>query len=321
MFRRSAITLLRRRHLARRRRAYHCGRRSTSEPLESRRLLSVTYFNPNGFSQTVYIGIANFAGANPDLLKYVGFFGGVSIDEFDTASSTAYGHTNAAGASSVGASFYLDTPEFGVDPPVLEFFSSAGAIPILYDTAGNLLPAPELRQTPDIVGPDGTNTTFFGFDVEPDGYPNFFGTSAAAPHVAAVAALMLDAAGGEGSILPADTYSVLETTAIDMDDPASSGFDVGYDSGTGWGFVNAEAAVQSVAIPLPPVVDFPVPLDSIDPLGSLIYSGDKQSTIGSVDDTDGYTISVDPGQTISVVVGGDALLQPAVSLFRTAGGG
>jgi hypothetical protein len=57
-----------------------------------------------------------------------------------------------------------------------------------------------VRVKPGVVGPDGGNTSFFfapyPFEVpgstEPDEFPNFFGTSASAPHVAAVAALMLD---------------------------------------------------------------------------------------------------------------------------------
>ena len=62
------------------------------------------------------------------------------------------------------------------------------------------MPFPEVRIKPGVTGPDGGNTVVLrrgpGLQVpgtpEPDGFPNFFGTSASAPHVAAVAALMLD---------------------------------------------------------------------------------------------------------------------------------
>ena len=79
-------------------------------------------------------------------------------------------------------------------------FSSAGGTPILFDINGKRLKKPVVRIKPGVVGPDGGNTSFFfapyPFEVpggtEPDVFPNFFGTSASAPHVAAVAALMLD---------------------------------------------------------------------------------------------------------------------------------
>ncbi len=195
------------------------------------------FVNPFGSGRTEFNAmLLNFDGANPELMKYVIFPLGteVNIEEFDTASGTLYGHANAAGAEAVGAAFYANTPAFGVDPAVLEPFSSGGPTPILFKADGT--PTFELRHKPEIVGPDGTNTTFFGFDVEPDGFPNFFGTSAAAPHAAGVAALMLEAAP---ALSPSSLYATLESTAADM---GAAGFD--FDSG--FGLIQADRAVAGV---------------------------------------------------------------------------
>ncbi|MBR8828945.1 MAG: S8 family serine peptidase, partial [Gomphosphaeria aponina SAG 52.96 = DSM 107014] len=90
---------------------------------------------------------------------------------------------------------------------------------------------------------DGTNTTFFGSDVEGDGFPNFFGTSAAAPHAAAVAALMLEA---KPNATPEEIYAALEKTALDMNDPFTAGSDPGFDNGTGYGLIQADAAIAEL---------------------------------------------------------------------------
>jgi Subtilase family len=196
------------------------------------------FVNPPGSGVTAFnILITTFAGPAPQFIKYVRFGGGdVTIDEFDTRSSTLYGHANAAGAAAVGAAFYGVTPAFGVSPPLLEPFSSAGPTPILFDTAGNRLALPRIRLKPEIVAPDGTNTTFFGGDAEPDGFPNFFGTSAAAPHAAAVAALMLQAVP---TTTPATAYLLLEGSAVDMGA-------LGIDFDSGFGLIQADRALATL---------------------------------------------------------------------------
>jgi hypothetical protein len=184
--------------------------------------------------------IVNHAGPNPGRFKYVVFdlSPGVTFSPALNA-GTIYGHANAAGAVAVGAVDYRRTPAFGVNPPVLESFSSSGTTPILFDTAGNRLATPDPRQfKPEITAPDGGNTTFFGVDIagDQDVFPNFFGTSAAAPHAAGVAALLRQA---QPALAPADVRTALETTALNM---AAAGFD----NDTGFGFIRADAAVASL---------------------------------------------------------------------------
>jgi hypothetical protein len=186
--------------------------------------------------------VTNFSGPDPAILKYFIFNSAITINEYDTAAGTSFGHANAAGAEAVAAAFYANTPEFGVTPAIVESFSSAGGVPIVFDLNGNRLSAPEVRNKPEITAPDGTNTTFFGsFDVEPDGVPNFFGTSAAAPHAAAVAALLLEK---QPALIPNEVYDALEQTALDMDDPSTLGFDGGFDFVTGWGLIQADRALD-----------------------------------------------------------------------------
>jgi subtilisin family serine protease len=161
-------------------------------------------------------------------MKFVGAgTGALTINEFDTKTGASWGHSAALGGLGVGAADYRQTPAFNTSPPLIEAFSSAGGSPILFDTAGNRLATPEVRQQPDITAPDGGDTTFFIPGVDPDvtGFPNFFGTSAAAPHAAGVAALMKELVP---ALTPDATYAALKATAIDMDDPSTGGFDTGF---------------------------------------------------------------------------------------------
>ena len=197
------------------------------------------------------IVIMRFVGPNPGFMKMVSVgSSSVTIDEYGTGSSTSWGHSGALGGLGVGAANFRDTPVFGVNPPLIEGFSSAGGSPILFDTAGNRLAVPQVRQQPDITAPDGGDTVSFGA---------FFGTSAAAPHAAGVAALMKDLVP---ALTPDATYAALKSTAIDMDDPSTGGFDTGFDFGTGFGLIQADVALNEVApepAPIPPVAPPVVP--------------------------------------------------------------
>jgi len=236
-------------------------------------------------------------GAAPAKVKYVEFElqGTAVVLEHVTASGTAYGHANAAGAESVGASSFYVTEAFRGDPATqglldttpcgpacLNDFSSAGGIATYLDALGHRLATAELRVNPGVTGPDGGNTTFFFFDStwdddDMDGrnsptstlvtpelddpqeeFPNFFGTSASAPHVAAVAALMLERAAQLGVTLSSQqVYEILRETArpmsqrftslvpftlVAIDDVPGETFD--FDSG--YGFVDAVAALAAV---------------------------------------------------------------------------
>ena len=87
-----------------------------------------SYTTPSGSTRTYQIGIEHFAGPFPGRVKFV-YYGNMTINQFATNSSTSYGHANAAGARALGAARYSQTPEFGVSPPVREYFSSKGGTP------------------------------------------------------------------------------------------------------------------------------------------------------------------------------------------------
>lgn len=202
------------------------------------------------------IAIVRASGPDPQQIRYV-FNAPVGLPtnlEFPTNSSTLYGHKNAAGAIAVGATNYQDTPAFNelIGGPTLERFSSVGGIPILFDINGKRLEQAKVRLKPDIVAPDGVNTTFYGLSdpkgngsFEADGLPNFFGTSAAAPNAAAVAALMLQVAPWA---TPNDVAIAMRVTAVDMNDPGTTAADPGFDFASGYGFLNADRAMAMLAL-------------------------------------------------------------------------
>ena len=184
---------------------------------------------------TAYVAIGkrdSVGGANPTKIKYVDFTGVNNTFQFATNSSTSFGHNQSANGLGVAAASYQQTPAFGTNPAVAQSFTSLGGTPILFDTAGNRLATPIIRNQPAITAPDGVVTTLpSGSGLNP-----FLGTSAAAPHAAAVAALIRQAAP---SATNTQIYNALKNTATDMNTP-------GYDFLTGYGLIQADAAIATL---------------------------------------------------------------------------
>lgn len=167
---------------------------------------------PAGVSQLV-IARANtpVAPVLATKVRYV-MTSGRPTEYFDYQTPITFGHNHEPGAISAAAHSPF--------PPFLpEDYSSPGPTYILFDPAGNRLPAPVVRQKPDVAAATNVNTTFFGGDSsrDADTFPNFGGTSAAAPHAAAIAALVLQSRGGPGSVTQPQMRAILQNTAFPHD--------------------------------------------------------------------------------------------------------
>jgi len=206
------------------------------------------YSNTTITPQTVYLAVDHFCGRADVRFRVVTFPTCVLStdyvfppDVFDAGQ--IYGHMAVPGVAAMAAVFFgeIDTagalrgPTAGID--VEPFSPRGGAVPIALDATGMRLPGgPVRRNKPDLTGPDGVNTNFFGVDspYDVDHFPNFLGTSAAAPHAAGVAALLLQAHPG---LPPVALMDVLRTTAVDIEAP-------GYDPIAGYGLIDALSALE-----------------------------------------------------------------------------
>jgi hypothetical protein len=213
----------------------------------------------------VVVGTASLAKAPGRVIVSVQTDGQTSpapITQYATNSETIQGHPNATGAAAVAAAFYFDTPQCGTSPATVEPYSSQGGAPILFSSTGTRLATPELRQKPNFVGPDGVNNTFLGFTLASDditvsttdaqcqnnaNYPNFFGTSAATPHAAGIAALFLQASPGA---TPTQIYTALENSALPIGNVPTTGSSPTYNFTAGYGFIQADAALSQPTLTL-----------------------------------------------------------------------
>ena len=151
------------------------------------------------------------------------------------------GHSAAERAFSVAAVSAANrtTPFTGSE--FVETFSSDGPRRIFYEADGTPITPGDfsstggtVRQKPDIAAADGVATATPGFLA-------FYGTSAAAPHAAAIGALLLDT---DPSLTQAEVRSFLTSTALDIEAP-------GVDNDSGAGILDALTAVSGVDAALP----------------------------------------------------------------------
>ena len=202
--------------------------------------------NDTGAGANVQLAIDNCEGAcNPAAngaaprLKFVFMRGGVTETEYpesaggDVVGPAIFGHAGASGAIGVGAVRYNN----GSAP---EAFSSRGPVSRYFGPATGTAPAPKIApQTtakPDLAATDGVANTFFG--TLQAGVWRFFGTSAAAPHAAAVAALVRQA---NPTASAAQVRAALLDTALPV---GSAGPEA-----VGAGLVDAFGAVAALALP------------------------------------------------------------------------
>lgn len=136
--------------------------------------------------------------------------------EYDVPESSLCIPADAEGVLTVGAVYW--------QTGVLEDFSSRG-------------PTNDGRTKPDVVAPDGVSTFAYGAG-------NFYGTSAATPHVAGAAALLKSA---YPTLTADDLQYYLENTAIDLGVP-------GKDNNYGAGLIDVLAAYDAISGPTTPTV-------------------------------------------------------------------
>lgn len=177
-----------------------------------------------------------------------------TFNEYYNPASTVLGHASSSSLSSVGAIFYGYTPAYTADASLWHANPTSSR-------GGSLLGTSLAK--PDFIAPDGGNTSNFGTDVEfdSDKFPNFFGTSAAAPHAAGVLALVLESLdkfydNTSGPIKEEITTSGLrELVALNSLDLGPAG----YDNASGSGLIKSNAILGALANPSPQELKLIVP--------------------------------------------------------------
>ncbi len=169
--------------------------------------------------------------------------------------------TNAFDVAATDAKNSYPNPFTGGAANPVETFSSDGTRRVFFQadgtpiTPGNFSSSGgAVRQKPDITAADDVTTDITGF--EP-----FIGTSAAAPHAAAIAALLKSY---NQNLTPSQIRTILTNTALDI-------MAAGIDGDSGAGIVMALPALQQSPVPTP--ITAPASIVG-NAMGGIITSGD-----------------------------------------------
>jgi hypothetical protein len=215
----------------------NAGPTGTQRPLEI-----LQWENESGSTKNVQLVVNRFSGLSPRL-KFILLQngGGVSATEYpqssggDVVGPTVFGHAGAEAAVAVAAVPFNNSGK-------VESYSSRGPVTHLFEPVDGPVPAlplgvPEVIPKPDLAATDCGATTFFAF--LSGGAWRFCGTSAAAPHAAAVAALVRQA---KPSLPSQQVRSALTDSAAPVGTfPASA---------AGAGLVDAFAAIAGLPGPI-----------------------------------------------------------------------
>ena len=197
----------------------------TQDPLEA-----FSYTNPSPTQTRIYqIRVINYMGLaavkNLEVFFYPG--GGTYYTNNIKSENSIYGHPAVDGVVSVGAVRYNT-------PSTIEYFSSQGPSTIAF-------PSSQTRQTPKIVGVDGgVITGAGGFGLFDGTNYRFYGTSASAPHIAAILA---QAWSVDLNYTPAQIKQFMYDWAIDLGDP-------GFDNVFGYGRADAFEMFDNTSLPV-----------------------------------------------------------------------
>ena len=247
------------------------------------------------------------------------FRGGLAV----ATTGETHGHSAASGAYTVAAtpaarSAGSPTPNGPFPGPFTsanqtEFFSSDGLRHIFFNgdstaiTPGNFSASGGTTlNKPDVTAADGVSVTGVGGFGSP-----FYGTSAAAPTAASVAALVLSAKPG---LTAAQMRTALTSTAIDIMAP-------GFDRDAGSGIVMALPAVQSLGIPgnANPALATITANENPGNGNGIIERGEGASLSIQLKNTGGVKAATGVTATLTASTPGVIVTQPGTSAYADMG--